>query len=217
MPAPLKKSTFRTRFKRMRRTAKRTVTKEFRVKQHVGQFTAATNITTVGVTGSQCSVYRSSITAPNGGAFAFVLNDLPQIATYAALFDQYKIEEILLKFKPRLNSADRVTDTALSSTSIAEELYYCIDYDDSNVPTSLDEVREFDTCRNKSFYQSFNIRIKPKIAMAAYGSGAFTSYASMTNQWLDVASPAIAHYGVKFVTSPTIATAHQIWDITAVN
>jgi len=51
--------------------------------------------------------------------------------------------------------------------------------------------------------------------MAAYTASAFSGYANESNVWLDAASNAIQHYGVKiFIPGVTAAqTQLQSWDV----
>jgi len=44
---------------------------------------------------------------------------------------------------------------------------------------------------------------RPRIAMAAYSGSVFTSFANMTNVWLDTASNSVQHYGLKVAWTQT--------------
>jgi len=50
------------------------------------------------------------------------------------------------------------------------------------------------------------------MAVAAY-SGAFTSYSNLVGGWIDSASPAVQHYGIKLATP--IATGSIAYTMTA--
>lgn len=45
------------------------------------------------------------------------------------------------------------------------------------------------------------VLLRPRTAMAAY-SGAFTSYANMSDQWIDLNSTSVQYYGFKLLLPP---------------
>jgi hypothetical protein len=109
------------------------------------------------------------------------------VAEFTTLFDQYRINYVVLKFMCgtlETNSTDNATMTI------------ACDYDDGNAPTNVSDLFQYDNCKIYSYGKDINVKLKPRIAMAAYG-GAFTSYANAGGMWLDVASPAVEYYGVK--------------------
>lgn len=144
----------------------------------------------------------------NTGAFTFTLNDVPQVTSFQALFDQYRIAEIQVTFRPMYTG----TSIAVTVSNIIPQIYTAVDFD-SATTTSIAAIREYSTCKTHEL-EDFAIRFKPGIAMAAY-SGAFTSFANMTNQWLDLASPAIQHYGLLYgiEAGNSGQTALQVWNV----
>lgn len=143
--------------------------------------------------------YNDPVTA-NGFGFKFTLADLSQQSTFTDLFDQYRITKIECSLMPR------AVTTHLSGTAIGTTptyMYYAVDYDDGNAPTTVGELQQYGNCRTICMTPGTvkHISFKPHVAMAAF-SGAFTSYANMTNQWLDCASPSVQHYGLKVIFPP---------------
>lgn len=122
----------------------------------------------------------------------FTLNDCDQVATFTALFDQYRITYIELTFRPNFNIAqmDQATTTYYGG------IFTVIDDDDATAPASVAELRQFQSCEWHDSYKGFKMGFVPHIALAAY-SGTFASYGNRAKQWIDCNSPAVQHYGLK--------------------
>jgi hypothetical protein len=158
--------------------------------------------------------FNQTATAPAFGTIYYLASDLDQFANFAVIFDQYRIEETEVTFRPAF------TDNSLSfSTIVAPLLYVVVDYDDSSVPSTLAQLREYSNC-TQSLYETQVRRFKPHVAIAAYAS-TFTEYANVESPWIDCTGNAIQHYGIKYgcdagVTAQTnlqhwiIQTRHRI-------
>jgi len=148
--------------------------------------------------------FSSSTVAIQSTAYIYGLSTFDQVATLGALFDQYRIVKVLNKLTPR------VTETNTIGTSIGCNLYTVIDYDDATLLGSVAAAREYTTCKESGPHEIVYRNFKPRIAMAAY-SGAFSSFANMEDEWIDIASTTVQYYGLKTVTST--ANANQTWDL----
>jgi len=140
----------------------------------------------------------SSTTVDVGVALTFALNDLFNVSEFTALFDQYRIAQVNVKFMiestPAYNNVGAI--------------YSVLDYDDSST-LNLNQIVQYDTLMVCPMSGYFERTLNPRIATAAY-SGAFTSFANMSSRtWIDVASPSVQYFGVK-LTIPTTATASVI-------
>jgi len=138
------------------------------------------------------SCSRGSLTvgvAPTFGALAFTLADLPSYTEFTALFDQYRFERVVVKFIPA---------SALSTTNAYHipPLFTVIDYDDANLPGSVNELRQYQTLMVVPPCAPHVRTLTPRLAIGAY-SGAFTSFAQ-ARSWCDSASPAVQWYGLKY-------------------
>jgi hypothetical protein len=136
----------------------------------------------------------AGITNPNFGSLSFQLNyvDLNSSA-YQALYDQYRIVGIEVTFTPQFNVA-----AAAGTTAWLGEFLSVIDYDDANVPTSIQQLREYENVKRTNTMTKHVRKFVPRTADATYGAGLFTSYANQTGQWLDVASSQVQYFGVKW-------------------
>lgn len=147
---------------------------------------------------------NNSLSTPISVAYSFALSALDQSSTFTSIFDQYRIHNVTLSFKPRVTQATTIT------SAIGANIYSAIDYDDANIPASLAAIREYQSCQENGPLQSFSRSFTPRCALAAY-SGAFTSFANVGNMWLDAGSPNIQHYGLKVWSN--MANALQTWDV----
>lgn len=117
----------------------------------------------------------------------FQFSFIPGYLDYTAVFDEYAIIQTTLRVTPL--TVDTTTGDVIGS------LVTAIDYDDANAPTGLTQLREYSTaCDTRANIGHVRV-IYPRLSEASY-SGAFTSYTT-TRSWLDMASPAVQHYGLK--------------------
>lgn len=128
-------------------------------------------------------------------SFTFRLSDLPQASTFEALYDQYKVTKLTYEFWPAMTMG--TPSSALLGTMIS-----VIDYDDATIMTSPTQLLEYGNAKVTSIYKPQKRTFKPHIAGAVY-SGAFTSFSNLKDQWIDVGSPSVEHYGLKICTTPT--------------
>lgn len=145
------------------------------------------------------------------GSYNFKLSDLPTPTDFTNLFDQYKLVAAKIKFRPRFNMATVTNITA----AIFPRLLTVIDYDDSTNLTVITDALQYQTLKETRFDQDHVRLLKPRMALAAYGAGVFTAFANQGNQWIDVASTTVEHYGVKFIIEAGVVgqTSLQTWAV----
>jgi len=148
------------------------------------------------------------------GSMAFSLQDLDQVTTFTALFDQYRIDRVIVQIKSRNPTANFNTSSVANATP--PSTYWVIDRDDSTTPTTLAAMRQYDNCQEAQYNDHVEIDLQPSVTPAIYAAGAFSGYAvCRTGVWLDVANVSIPHYGVKFGITELSATASSTyyWDL----
>jgi len=146
----------------------------------------------------------SNTVVAQAGSLTPTFDALPGYASLAACFDQYRIMQVVAFFEPRNPSAALAVGGTISTA---------LDYDDGSAPAAND-LQQYDTDLDVPIGTYFERVFNPRIAYAAYGSGAFTSYANQRAGWIDVASPSVPHYGLKFfMTSGT--SSIPVYDVKA--
>lgn len=125
--------------------------------------------------------------------------NLPNSAEFQALFDQYRINKVVLKIYFSNN-----TSTTASSTSFLPTMYVCNDNDNSVAPSTLGELQQRPESKlwqlgtNGNTNNIRTITVYPNAVQAQYTGTAFTSFGDTPRKnWLDCAYPAIPMYGTK--------------------
>jgi hypothetical protein len=163
----------------------------------------------------QCTVramQTASITAQATSAqnlmYYFTLGNA---AVGTGFFDQYRIPAVRFNIRPQQNAIGLTTNSTTTVTSI----YVVIDYDDANALSGLTAYQSYSNCVALAPGQSLSRTFRPHIAMAAYSASAFSGYANESNVWIDAASTAVQHYGVKILVPGVTAAQTQLqsWDV----
>lgn len=137
---------------------------------------------------SALATISSNASIESSGAFVVSLSSLPNPSDFTTLFDQYRIIQCNIKFMPTNPGTNAATQNYI---------YTAIDYDDGNAIGSS-VIAQYDTVQITPATQYFERTWNPRLAGAVY-SGAFTSFANLSSRtWLDVASPNVQYYGLKY-------------------
>jgi len=144
--------------------------------------------------------FGTSVSAPVYYGFAFSLNGFSGYSAYTALFDQYKFESIEVWIEPTTTNA---TGGNLLAT--------CIDLDDANVPTAIQQVADHQQSMVGTGQAGRYTKWEPHVAIAAYGGVTFTSYGNSPPVWIDSGSSTVQHYGYKIAAlSPGVVINYQL-------
>jgi len=152
------------------------------------------------------------------GAWDFKLSDAPNYSEITAMFDEYRIKMVRMKFYPRYLPNEMLNSGTGTSASVTPRLFIAIDENDASTPSNINEIREYPNMKVYQTQQPIQFYLKPKISTAVYGSGVFSSYGQPKNIWLSSASPNVAHYGAKWAIDAqnTAVTGQlQIFDVEA--
>ena len=176
--------------------------------QLVTSFNTSTNV------GSGAFIVQNGSTSVMG-SIAFRLDDLDQVATFSSLFDQYRIDRVHLRIRPRNNSVF-LASTA-SPNQASPVMFVVVDFDDATAASTVADLRQYSNCIELNTSDSADIILKPAVTPAVWSSGAFSGYSVEGSRWIDVANTAVPHFGVKFgVTALQLsATYSWAWDVEA--
>lgn len=142
-------------------------------------------------------------TLGQGGVITFSLDKLPSYSEFANLFDQYRINKVVVKFVPQVNQV--MTGTAAAS-AIVPVIYTAIDTDGQNTPTSGTDIQQYATCREVSANKPFKRVLVPRCAAPVYQGGVSSGYLECpARQWLDVNYVSVTHYGLIYYANPAVA------------
>lgn len=155
----------------------------------------------VNIVQSTSATYTSSSTVDTAGSIFVALTSSADASSWASVFDAYRIMGVVVKFNP------------LSSTQTGV-IHTVLDYDDATSPASESAMLQYDTLKTAPANVYFEREFIPRIAMAGY-SGTFTSYVQAKPfQWVDIASPSVQHYGLKYyIPATTTAGTTSSWKV----
>jgi hypothetical protein len=120
-------------------------------------------------------------------------SSLNDYASYAAVFDQYRIMGMKCTLMP-------ASAAALSTTF--GHVHTVVDYDDNTSITPA-QALDYPNCLVSNLGDTVVRGFKPHVALAAYAGGVFTSFANAEGQWIDCTSSGVVHYGLKVAVNPT--------------
>lgn len=191
--------------KRARYAARKSVTRRAKrrmpmrstiMTRNLHMFSRFTNDVRVNVTGTTQS-----------GAIQLLFNELRGFAEFQDLFDRYMITTVVHKFRlvsnpdaPAYLNGVINTGGDWNSSNWFPKLWWCPDYDDNNAET-LQQLQERARTRCKILKPNSFIKIayRPAIAAQVYRTLTSTGYSPQWNQWIDMGTTDVPHYGLKFV------------------
>lgn len=143
------------------------------------------------------------------GGVSVYTDALPNSAEFSALFDQYRVKDIMI----RIDYGNNVWDN--SGVSYGTPLVqYVADYDDPGDLT-LTAMQEYPQMRVHSFnqngYTPLILKLNPVPLRDIAGSGVATGYApSSVSPFLRTAEMSIPHYGLKFAVNGAGASVNSV-------
>jgi len=127
----------------------------------------------------------------------FALSQVSNYTEFTRLFDQYRIDKIVLNFKFQANAVD-VTQRGGAKGGILPILYYTQDLDDGTAPASQDDLLQYQQCKSRILNgnDAFSMVIKPGVSRQVY-QGATSGYEMARSPKIDNGYPDVQHYGIK--------------------
>lgn len=134
-----------------------------------------------------------------GGAAANSNIAVPGVSEMTALFQQWKIDKVVVKIIPTRNSADIVDAIpVVPGYPTFPTLLTVIDYDDNDAPTTIAPLQEHGDCSIKMLDRIHSQTVKPKFTGVVTGAPGTTVAGPPMRGFLDCAQPNIEHNSVKF-------------------
>lgn len=146
---------------------------------------------------------------PNAGAaidffsYAFQLNDLPQVASYQAMFDSYRVNKIVLRIEPMSQPTHGVAATnaaALATILVPPTLFTVLDYDDTAFLASENAALEYDTYKETRPGLRHVRVVRPKLSTQAFKTSGTTIAFAQTDSrkaWIDMGDITVPYYFLK--------------------
>lgn len=134
--------------------------------------------------------------------WTFLLSNVSQYTEFTTLFDQYKINCIVLKATWH-QSAESPGVSVNYPTPI---MHYVVDYTDATAPLTVAELAQYQNYKqiNLSRAGSWSVKIYPRVQKMVYTSAVATGYAP-GKSWINTTDYGVPHYGFKFLVDGTAA------------
>lgn len=129
------------------------------------------------------------------GSYTFTLNSIPNSTEFTSLYDQYKINAVSVCFYPKQTQVTSLTTT--DNVRGNARILTAIDYNDDTPPTTLDELRQYESCEVDVILNKHERYITKPLFINSSGQN--------VNAWLSTANPSTKHYGLKYGIEPTQA------------
>lgn len=118
--------------------------------------------------------------------FSFELNNVPGFSELTQLYDFYKINAVKISFIPTQTMSNSLSTISNNQNT---RFFSVIDYNDDATVSSLDDLRQYQTCKYTSAFKTHTRYIyKPKHSIASY---------VQSSQWCSTAVPTTEWYGLK--------------------
>lgn len=138
-------------------------------------------------------------------SLCFALSDLANIAEYQSLFDQYRLNAVLIQFKlvnvPENNQLPN--GNVANYGNFYPTIWFAPDQDDNSF-ISVAALKEYEKVKHKVLRpnKELSFLLRPRPLLQQYGTATSTSYALQRRApWVDIATGASSqtpHYGCKF-------------------
>lgn len=139
------------------------------------------------------------------GAYSFTLSQLPNYTEFTNLYDQYRINKILIKFVPNVNSAD------VAAAATIAQFNTVLDFNDATPLGSLNACFEYGNWRMSRGTQIHTRIFRPSTLDATSTSGAITATNPTWRQWISTANSDVPHFGLKYCAEPTAGNSDIDW------
>lgn len=164
-----------------------------------------------------CELSNVSVTAGSTAFFIynFKITDLSQASSFSQLYDQYRLLAVKLTFYPAVYD---YVPTATGQFS-APEIYTALDFDSITLPTTVNTIDQYKTCKHSYFNRPHTRYFKPQaVALTSDQQlGSTGLYNVSRKSWLSWSVGTTPYYGLIgcITASNATALATQLVRVTA--
>lgn len=160
----------------------------------------------------------NTTSGPRLGSITFKLSDCLNFNNFTNMFDQYRINTVVVKFTPHMtemvNKPFDDTTTPGSGATIPN-LCVAVDRDDATLPISYNEVKARSKSRIVPATKSLTFKLRPSRLIASYNTGpSDVGYTvDTTKRWINSSNANMNHFGLKYAledSSPANAYIYEV-------
>uniref|UniRef100_UPI004047F021 hypothetical protein n=1 Tax=Orrella sp. TaxID=1921583 RepID=UPI004047F021 len=159
----------------------------------------------------------NTTSGPVLGAIRFSLADCLNHTNFTNMFDQYRINTVVVKFIPHMTEmVNKPYDDTTTPTSggTIPNLCVAVDRDDATVPASYNELKARSKSRIVPATKPLTFKLRPSRLIATYDAGAANAYTvDVSKRWINSSSPNLNHFGLKYAledSSPANAYIYEV-------
>lgn len=145
--------------------------------------------------------------APYLGNYNTNFGQIINSGDFTALYDQYRINFIVVKFYLKIDPSAQT-----AATASFPRIFWYRDYDDNGNPASLNEIRENSKGKQAILHPNrpVTIKFKPNVLNTVYSSLGVSNYVPVFKQFLDMSTTATTHYGFKYAIDDLTNTNYKL-------
>lgn len=138
------------------------------------------------------------------GSYVFRLSDLPNYLEFVNLYDLYRIKAVKFTLIPGITAMD---GNPLSTAVTLPQVRSVLDYTDSTVPASFNELYEYSNCKMTQGNRFHSRYFKPALLSTVYETAVSNSYTPKWGTWVSTDDASCPHYGLKYGINAFVAAA----------
>jgi len=145
---------------------------------------------------STISVTATTSPAISYGWLGCSLSAMSGVTDFSNLFDQYRLNNFTITFSTRYSGTS-------PTTPFSGTLYTCIDTNDATVPSSINQLREYQNCKihylNNKDKRTCSVSFRPKVSMTGSDLSGLTVQ-PILSPWINFTTAGInmSYYGIKY-------------------
>lgn len=160
----------------------------------------------------------SQLVAGQGFMLDFQLANLPQVATFTALYDAYRIRKVVFRMYPQKQYM--VTpDTLAGGLPVSGSILTALDHDGGASPASVNDMMQYSTCKMQNVFTFKPIirTVYPNPNGGVSDGGAIVAASNLSNKtWINCSRTGIPYNGIAvYVEGYASATTAQSWRVFA--
>lgn len=144
------------------------------------------------------TVSTSGTGIPVSKGYHFHFSQIPNVTEFTQLYDQFKILNVKVTFRPRYNVS--TTESASHGHGSIPSVHYLVDKDSASQPSNVvNTFLENTSARSLWLSRPRTVSFKPTVLDQIYESSLSTAYSPRKAPWIDCADTAAQHYGLRYI------------------
>lgn len=134
-------------------------------------------------------------------------NNVTNYTEFTNLFDQYRINKVVIKFKLKFDPSAQP-----STAAVFPKMWIHADYDDSTIPTTVNDLLQRSNLKTTILQpdREYTFAFTPAILAESFRGATATAYSPKFKQYIDMSFPDTPHYAYKAAIEMLPATGYSL-------